>query len=105
MHTATAGSTRATSSMARIDAKNDEPAPPYAGATAMPISPSGKSSAMRAGAKRASRSISATSGLMRRSAKSRTVWRKSASSSESAGGGAGAGMGGLLADQLPADKP
>ena len=75
------GSTAEIASTARIASKNVPPEPPYSIGTSIPIRPRLKSWGMSSGAKCCSSSIWRTSGAMFSVAKSRTVERKSSSSS------------------------
>jgi hypothetical protein len=81
--TATDGSTRASSSIARMLMKKLAPAPPQDSGISMPIKPSSKSHEITSGCSLPSRSISAASGRRRSSAKARTVARNRLSSSAS----------------------
>ena len=80
--TATEGSTRASSSTARIDMKKVAPAPPYGSGISTPMIPSSKQASMSSRGIFDSSSIFRTSGRIFSSAKSRTTSRKVLSSSE-----------------------
>ena len=67
------GSTRASSSIARIERKNSPPCPPYSSGTSMPISPSANISCNRSLRNTAASSISRTCGAIFSRAKRRTV--------------------------------